>query len=378
MTDEKLRRSQSVATEFMKKLRIGFLSTAGIGRKNWKAIFNSGNAVVTAVASRELNKSRNFVDECQREFKFENPPRALGSYEALLASPDVDAVYIPLPTGLRKKWVLRSAATGKHVVCEKPCGVSAADLNQMIAACARNRVQFMDGVMFMHSLRLPQIRKVLDDGKSVGGIRRISSAFNFLGHGSFSRTNIRADGTLEPAGCLGDLGWYNIRYSLWAMNWNLPHTVTGKIHSQSAAARGRVPSPMEFSGELFFNGGVSAGFYCSFVAQFQQWAVVIGEKGYLRVPDFVHMRNAPAFEVNGTEVRVKVPGAASRSRSADSLEMGHATAQDTQMWRNFAKQAASGKLNREWPMWAAKTQIVLDACHKAARRNAAVKLESKL
>jgi predicted dehydrogenase len=358
----------------MKKLRIGFLSTAGIGRKNWKAIFNSGNAVVTAVASRELSKSRKFVDDCQGQFTFAKKPMALGSYEELLASPDVDAVYIPLPTGLRQKWVLRAAAAGKHVVCEKPCGVNTAGLEKMIAACARNRVQFMDGVMFMHSPRLPQIRKVLDDDKSVGGIRRISSAFNFLGHGNFPRTNIRMDGALEPAGCLGDLGWYNIRYSLWAMNWKLPHTVTGKIHSQSAATRGRVPAPAEFSGELFFDGGVSAGFYCSFIAQFQQWAVVSGEKGHLRVPDFVHMRNAPAFEVNGTEVRVKVPGAARRSRSADALEMGHATAQDTWMWRNFAKRAASGKLNREWPMWALKTQIVLDACHKAARRGSPVKL----
>jgi predicted dehydrogenase len=362
----------------MQKLRIGFLSTAGIGRKNWKAIFNSGNAIVTAVASRDMDKSRQFIDECHGKFAFAQKPMALGSYAELLASPDVDAVYIPLPTGLRKQWVLRAAMAGKHVVCEKPCGVNAGDLKEMISACAKNRVQFMDGVMFMHSLRLPKIRKYLDDDRSVGRIRRISSAFNFLGQGAFSRTNIRMDGALEPAGCLGDLGWYNIRYSLWAMNWKLPHTVTGKIHSQSAATRGRVPAPAEFSGELFFDGGVSAGFYCSFVAQFQQWAVISGEKGYLRVPDFVHMRIETAFEVNGTEVLAKVSGAALRSHSADPLDMGHATAQDTWMWRNFAKQVASGKLNKDWPMWAAKTQIVLDACHEAARRNAAVKLESKL
>ncbi len=362
----------------MKKLRIGFLSTANIGKKNWKAIFNSGNAIVTAVASRDVNKSRQFIDECQGKFAFAQKPMALGSYEKLLALPDVDAVYIPLPTGLRQKWVLRAAAAGKHIVCEKPCGVNAADLKKMISACAKNRVQFMDGVMFMHSLRLPKIRKYLDDGQSVGRIRRISSAFNFLGQGAFSRANIRMDGALEPAGCLGDLGWYNIRYSLWAMNWKLPHTVTGKIHSQSAATHGRVPAPAEFSGELFFDGGVSAGFYCSFMAQFQQWAVISGEKGYLRVPDFVHMRVETAFEVNGTEVRVKLPGAAGRLRFADPLEMGHAAAQDTWMWRNFAKQIASGKLNKNWPMWALKTQIVLDACYEAARRNAAVKLESRL
>jgi predicted dehydrogenase len=358
----------------MKKLRIGFMSAAGIGRKNWKAIFNSGRAVVAAVASRDVEKSREYIDELQSQFAFAEKPRALGSYEELLASPDVDAVYIPLPTGLRKKWVLRAAGAGKHVVCEKPCGVSAADLEKMISACAKNRVQFMDGVMFMHSPRLPAVRKVLDDGKSVGGIRRISSAFNFLGAGGFSKTNIRVNGALEPAGCLGDLGWYNIRFSLWAMNWKLPHTVTGKILSQSAATGGRVPSPTEFSGELFFDGGVSASFYCSFVAQFQQWVVVSGDKGHLRLPDFVHVRHEPAFEVNGTEVRVKVPGAVRRPPSTDPLEMGHPTAQDTWMWRNFAKQAASGKLNKNWPMWSLKTQIVLDACLKAGRTGKLVKI----
>jgi predicted dehydrogenase len=358
----------------MKKLRIGFMSAAGIGRKNWKAIFNSGRAVVAAVTSRDVVKSRKYIDELQSQFAFAEKPRALCGYEELLASPDIDAVYIPLPTALRKKWVLRSAAAGKHVVCEKPCGVSTADLEKMISACAKNRVQFMDGVMFMHSPRLPAVRKVLDDGKSVGGIRRISSAFNFLGHGGFSKTNIRVNGALEPAGCLGDLGWYNLRFSLWAMNWQLPHTVTGNILSQSAATGGRVPSPTEFSGELFFDGGVSAGFYCSFVAQFQQWVVVSGDKGYLRLPDFVHVRHEPAFEVNGTEVRVKVTGAVRRPPSADPLEMGHATAQDTFMWRNYAKQVVSGKLNKDWPMWSLKTQIVLDACLKAGRTGKPVKI----
>jgi predicted dehydrogenase len=158
------------------------------------------------------------------------------------------------------------------------------------------------------------------------------------------------------------------------MNWQMPRTVTGKILSQSAATGRRVPAPTEFSGELFFDGGVSASFYCSFVAQFQQWVVVSGEKGYLRIADFVHVRCEPAFEVNGTEVHVKVAGAVRRPSSADPLEMGHATAQDTWMWRNFAKQIASGKLNKEWPMWSLKTQIVLDACLKAGRTGKPVKI----
>ena len=205
----------------MKKLRIGILGTANIGRTNWKAVFNSGNCVVSAVASRDPEKSRRFINECQAEFPFETPPAPLGSYEELVALNNVDAVYIPLPTGLRKEWVLRAAAAGKHVICEKPCGVSFADVQAMAAACRKNHVQFMDGVMFMHSPRLPRVREVLDDGKSVGFIRRISSAFSFCGTDEFSRGNIRMDGRLEPAGCLGDLGWYCIRFALWTMKWRI-------------------------------------------------------------------------------------------------------------------------------------------------------------
>jgi predicted dehydrogenase len=72
----------------------------------------------------------------------------------------VDAVYIPLPTGLRKEWVLRAAAAGKHVLCEKPCGLSLAEVREMTDACRENRVQFMDGVMFMHNPRMRRLREL--------------------------------------------------------------------------------------------------------------------------------------------------------------------------------------------------------------------------
>src|SRR5438445_3743723 len=131
----------------MNPLRIGFLSTAGIGKKNWKAILNSGNCVVSAVASRDVQKSREFIRDCQDENSFDLIPDALGSYEALITSPNVDAIYIPLPTGLRKEFVFRAAAAGKHILCEKPCAASVAELDEMLAACRQNSVQFMDGVM---------------------------------------------------------------------------------------------------------------------------------------------------------------------------------------------------------------------------------------
>ena len=356
----------------MNQLRFGILSTANIGRQNWKAVFNSGNAIVTAVASRDAERSREFIRQGQREFPFAAEPAALGSYEELLASPNVDAVYIPVPTGLRKEWVLRAAAAGKHVVCEKPCGVSFADVQEMVDTCRKNRVQFMDGVMFMHNPRLPRIREVLDDGQSVGPVRRIVSAFSFLGTGDFSRGNIRVDGRLEPTGCLGDLGWYCIRFSLWTMKWQLPHAVTGWMLSQSEPIGGRVPAPTEFSAELFFSNGVSAGFYSSFLAAVQQWIFVSGRDGWLRVPDFVHPFNSrePVFEVNRTEIRVREAGAVQgQTPMPESAELGHATAQNTVMFRNFANQVLSGKLNDEWPTWALKTQQVQDACFQSAQED---------
>lgn len=356
----------------MKQLRIGFLSTAGIGRKNWKAIFNSGNCVVSAVASRDAAKSRQFIGECQREHAFATVPDALGGYEALIAAPDVDAVYIPLPTGLRKDWVLRAAAAGKHIVCEKPCASSRAELDTMLAACRQNNVQFMDGVMFMHHPRLAQMRDVLDRSPSVGPIRRIASAFSFYPGEEFFRTNIRASGALEPAGCLGDLGWYSIRFSLWTLNWQLPESVTGKILSQSENLPGRPASPTEFAGQLFYPGGVTAEFYCSFLAAQQQWAHISGQQGWLRLPDFVHPFNTyeSSFEVN----RQFLPavGGTTCPAGKDPMEMGHATAQDTRMWRHFADQIHAGRLNDNWPMWALKTQQVLDACLKSAQTNSSL------
>src|SRR5208282_4370307 len=217
----------------MKKLRFGILSTANIGRKDWKAIFHSGNSIVTAVASRDLERSHKFIRECQAEAPFETPPVALGSYEELLASRNVDAIYFPLPTGLRWEWVVRAAEAGKHVFCEKPCAVSAAELEGMISACRKKRVQFMDGVMFMHNRRLGQIRAVLDDGASVGPLKRIASHFSFLGAEDFLRGDIRVDGALEPFGCLGDLGWYCIHFALWTMNWQMPGRVHGRVISRA-------------------------------------------------------------------------------------------------------------------------------------------------
>jgi predicted dehydrogenase len=360
----------------MKKLRIGFLSTAGIGKKNWKAIFHSGNAVVSAVASRGRSKSIDFIAECQRDFPFEQIPEAFGSYEELFAAKNVDAIYFPVPTALRKDLIVRAAENGKHILCEKPCAASVAELEAMLKACRKNSVQFLDGVMFMHNIRLPKMREILDDGKSVGQIRRIASAFSFYPGEEFFKTNIRANGALEPAGCLGDLGWYSIRFALWALNWKLPERVSGKILNASENLPGRPFAPVEFSATLNYLDGVTVDLYCSFLAARQQWIFVSGQKGWLRLPDFVHPLNGyePAFEVN--EKFITVSDEVKCPPGANPSDYGHATSQDTRMWRNFANKILSGGLNAEWPMWALQTQKVLDACLESAKQNAEVKISA--
>ena len=353
--------------------RWGILGTASIARKNWKAIRNSGNSTVAAVASRTLDRAQQFIAECQSHVPFDPPPAACGRYEELLERDDVHAVYIPLPTGIRRQWVVRAAEAGKHVLCEKPCGVDAGEVREMLDACRASHVQFMDGVMFMHSQRLPRLREILDDGQSVGDIRRIATQFSFCAPAGFLDQNIRAQRDLEPLGCLGDLGWYTIRFILWTLGYRLPERVTARLLREHGGGAGAPGVPLEFSAELLFPDAVSATFYCSFLTENQQWANISGSKGFAHVPDFV----LPWF---GSEVGFDVTNAAYRIHGCD-FNMEHHTrrvavpeysnsfenAQETRMIRHFAGIVLSGELEPAWGEIALSTQRVLDACLQSAR-----------
>jgi predicted dehydrogenase len=353
-------------------LRWGILGAANIARKNWKAIWHSKNGVVTAVASRDIKRSRLFIDECQAQAAFRHAPHAFGNYEDLLASKDVDAVYIPLPTGIRGTWVKRAAEAGKHVLCEKPCAASLAELTEMLETCRRNRVQFMDGVMFMHSQRLERIREVLDNDRTIGRIRRIASTFSFRASEGFFDSNIRAQSELEPYGCLGDLGWYCIRFALWVMNGKLPEKVTGRILSEFKHCGSGLPVPTEFSGELFFEGGVSSSLYCSFLSETEQWAIVSGERGYLRVPAFALPFSGKQIDFETGNLAFKVRGCdfemrpLTRHWKVNEYSHSHPTAQESRLFRHFAEQVQSGKLDPFWPEISLRTQMVMQGCRESA------------
>ena len=354
------------------ELRWGVLGTANIARKNWDAIRHSGNGLVTAVASRDVVKAQNFIDECQAQAPFPDPPRAIGGYDEMISARDLDALYIPLPTGMREEWVVKAAETGKHVMCEKPCAVDTEALKRMTAACENNGVQFMDGVMYMHSDRMPKLRESLDNPDSVGEVKRIASAFSFCAPPEFYGENIRSNHELEPAGALGDLGWYTIRATLFVLNYEMPHSV--KATMLGTAADG---VPTELSAELFFENGVSATFYNSFLTENQQWLHVSGSKGHLKVDDFVlpfpggklgYKVANPKFIQEGCIFR-KEPN----ERTVTIEEEGNnaPSAQEAKLFRNFADLALSGTPDSFWPEISLKTQRVLDACLKSARNDGA-------
>jgi predicted dehydrogenase len=353
--------------------RWGILSTAFIARKNWQAILDAGNATLAAVASRDVSKSRQFIDECQSQIPHPQAPEALGSYEALISHPGIDALYIPLPTGLRKEWVIRAANAGKHVLVEKPVGVNENEALEMTAACERNRVQFMDGVMFMHSQRLRRLRAVLDDPRRIGDIRRLALHFSFAGGEEFMRGNIRTHAALEPLGCLGDLGWYCVRFALWAMNYQLPLQVTARIISEARQDGAIAPVPTEMNADLLFANGVSASFHCSFISENAEWAHVSGTRGSAFVSDFVlpfHgsstnfiVRN-PEFLCAGCEFDM-------HERRTDVLidepSNNAPGSQEAEMFRIFSTLVLEEKLDAHWPRITLLTQRVIDACLQSAR-----------
>ncbi len=300
-------------------------------------------------------------------------PQAFEGYQALIDDPQVDALYLPLPTVVRKPWVLRAIEAGKHVLVEKPCGANAADVAEMCAAAARRNVQFMDGVMFTHSARMAAVVELLEQGQHVGDVRRITSQFSFLADADFMESNIRGDSQLEPLGCLGDLGWYNIRLALTLLPGQLPESVVGRQHRQAFGPKHDQPVPIEFSGEMFFAGGVSASFYCAFTTENQQWANISGTRGNLHLSDFVlpffgaeltFETFNPDYRMLGCDFEMR---ARARCHWVDEYSNSDANSQEAKMIRTFANQVLEGQVEPAFGRLAFDTQRVLDACLASAR-----------
>lgn len=152
-------------------IRFGIIGCADIARKVSRAIGLAPNAVVVAVGSRSAEKARRFI----ADNGLTSSVKAHGSYDDVIDDPDVDAVYMPLPTSLHLRWAVAAAEKGKHLLLEKPTALCVADLDRILAACGSTKVQFMDSTMWMHNPRTAKMKELLSDPTRFGQLRTVIS-----------------------------------------------------------------------------------------------------------------------------------------------------------------------------------------------------------
>ena len=248
------------------QVRWGVLSTANIGRAAVNpAIQVSRNGVLTAVASRVEDRARAFAEAHGIE-------TAYGSYQALLDDETIDAVYIPLPNSMHRDWVIRAAEAGKHVLCEKPLGLGAAECEEMDSAARRNGVKLMEAFMYRFHPRTERVVELLGEGR-LGDIRAIRSSFTFR---LTNPGNIRLDPTLG-GGALMDVGCYCVNVSR-TMAGEEPHAVQATAHWTDRGVDDFL------AGSLHFPSGIVAHFDCALTMERCEHYEVAGTDGYLTVP----------------------------------------------------------------------------------------------
>lgn len=181
-------------------LRLGVIGAADIARAFIKGVAGSKSVTVAAVASRSAEKAAAFAKDT-------GLARSLASYEALLADPDIDAVYNPLPNSLHAAWSIRAAEAGKHVLCEKPLAVSEAEARSMFEAARRNGVHLIEGFPYLAQPMTLEVRKLVAAG-AIGRPRLIRSTF---GVPFADPSNIRLKADLA-GGAVMDAGSYSASF----------------------------------------------------------------------------------------------------------------------------------------------------------------------
>lgn len=260
-------------------LRWGILGVAKINQRLKPAFHASKTVKLQAIASRSLERSQ----QAATEFGIETP---YGSYEALLADPKVDAVYIPLPNSLHGEWTRKAADAGKHILCEKPLTPTASEAAELVAYCRAKNVRLMDGFMWPHHPRTHAMRTLLNDG-TIGDVQRVTAVFTFKME-PLNLDNIR----LQPGlggGSLLDVGCYPIFGIRWAFG----------CEPVKAFAKAKLVNgvDVEMTGQLTFADGRMANFDCGFTLPLRGWMEVTGTRGSLRIPDMWIPKPKATYEV---------------------------------------------------------------------------------
>ena len=185
-----------------KKVEWGVLGVANIATKKVIPAMQRGEwSEVTAIASRDLAKARQAAKEL-------GIPKAYGSYEELLADPDIEAIYNPLPNHLHVPWSIKAAEAGKHVLCEKPLSMTVAEAKTLLAARDRTGVKMGEAFMVRTHPQWLRVRELIVSGR-IGQLRSISGFFSYFNRDAANIRNIPAFG----GGALMDIGCYPITMS---------------------------------------------------------------------------------------------------------------------------------------------------------------------
>ena len=248
------------------KLRWGILSTAKIGLKTViPAIQQSRNGVVTAIASRNGQSAQ----EAARSLGI---PRAFGSYQALLESTEIDAVYIPLPNSMHKEWTIRAAAHGKHILCEKPFALNVVQVDEMIAAARQYRVILMEAFMYRFHPQIAKVKELITQG-AIGAPQIIRSAFGFRLE---DLSNIRLNRELG-GGSLMDVGCYCVNVSRLIAGAEPIEVQANAVFGDQSHVEEQLVGILRFPNDLF------AHFDSSFRTDYREWVQVQGSAGRLEL-----------------------------------------------------------------------------------------------
>jgi predicted dehydrogenase len=259
------RTTQPTANKGRRKVWWGVLSTAAIGvKKVIPGMQKCEHAHVAAIASRDLNLARGAADAL-------GIPTALGSYEELLADPEIDAIYNPLPNQMHVPWTIKAAEAGKHVLCEKPIGMSSAEAKELLAVRKKTNVKIGEAFMIRSFPQWIRLRELLDQGV-IGELRSINGSFSYF---NVDPQNIRNQ-VESGGGALMDIGCYMIHASRFAFGEE-PQRVVGLIDRDPTFKTDRLSSAI-----LDFRSGQSV-FTCSTQLIPYQRVHFLGTKGRIEL-----------------------------------------------------------------------------------------------
>jgi D-xylose 1-dehydrogenase (NADP+, D-xylono-1,5-lactone-forming) len=253
-------------------IRFGFISTARINRKVLAGARKSDRVEVVAVASRDPDHARAYADENKIE-------RSYGSYDELLADPDVDAVYISLPNSLHVEWSIRALEAGKHVLCEKPLTRVPGEAERAFDVAERTGRLLTEAFMYRHNPQTKRLTELVEDG-AIGELRLVRAAFSFP---LTELANVRLRADLD-GGSLMDVGCYCVSAS---------RLLAGEPqHVEAVEVLAPTGVDVRLAGTMLHVGGIVSQFDSALDLPDRSELEAIGSDGTLAVSDPWHVLNA--------------------------------------------------------------------------------------